>query len=314
MRDVTRSTYRVLSNAQNQRAFLGTAFAISSRHLVTCNHVVKDDLEDGVFLTGSASEGLIELTDWRHFNEDGFDLSLATLPKSVPDRIEFLIPAPVARENLDVPLTLFGFGSGEEGLDEWTDQVSGADHRFGLVKLQNTVRKGVSGGPVQDRKKRTVGIVVARRTDASQKYILLFSSIFGLLEKSGVRFAEDGILAVPIGPMLRAYQIPDALVGEFAHVLNDPTSARSHVMRATEIALANNPESFNDRQVSIMPDELPQFTSPRIFWNEIFDLAGKKSRRCVASLLTADGAPDQRLMDDSSRKIIDEFWNFLKNP
>lgn len=313
MAQVSQAAYKVFSGADSGE-FIGTAFAISKRHIITCHHVLDGEDCASVAVQSSVSEGQICAIEWTHFDKRGFDFSLGCLPATVSDRMHWLAPVPVAPEQYEQPLSVYGFGSATEGLDVWTDNVSGSDHAYGLVKLQNTTRKGTSGGPVLDNRHRAIGIMVARREDGAQKYVLPFASVFGLLERDGIRAGEEGLLAVPVGPMLRSSQIPTEIVEAFASSHSDLVSAKLLINRAMHLARSNNPEAFTEKQIEVLPIEYPTFQAPQQFWFEIFEIAGKKSRRCVAALLDAEGAPDPRLLDRPLATKFEDFWTFLKNP
>lgn len=310
---VVDTAYKVFCIDGTGSEFRGTAFAVSPKHVVTCHHVI-DHLDPAhISIFRSNNEGFISRLTWKHFNNHGFDFSIGTLPESVSYQETWLGPSPIKPKNFAEPITIYGFASETEGLDQWEDRVSGIENSHGLVKLQNSTRKGVSGGPALDARNRTVGITVARRRDAAQKYVLPFADIFGLLEIEGVRAGQDGLLSIPVGPMVRIGQVPHQVIEVFAQTLNQESEARMHIARAMRLSAQNNPEGFEERQITILEADMPSFSFPRQFWFEIFDLAGRKSRRCIGSLMLAQGAPNPQFLEADHKKAYLEFEEFLKS-
>lgn len=310
---VADAAYKVFRVRQAGPEFIGTAFAVSPSHVVTCHHVIDQVDPNEISIFRSNVEGFISRLTWKHFDQNGFDFSIGTLPKSLPNQQTWLAPSPIKPDNFAEPLTIYGFVSDSEGLDRWEDRISGIESSFGLVKLQNSTRKGVSGGPALDSQNRTVGITVARRMDAAQKYVLPFSNVFGLLENEGVRAGLHGLLNVPVGPMVRIGQVPHEVIEAFAQAINQEAEARMHIARAMRLSTQNNPEGFEERQITVLEADIPSFSAPRQFWFEIFDLAGKKSRRCLASLMRARGAPNPDFLEAELKTAYLEFEEFLQN-
>ena len=310
---VVDSAYKVFCKNESGHEFRGTAFAVSPKQVVTCHHVIDQVDPAGILIFKSNSDGFISRLTWKHFDRDGFDFSIGTLPESAPHHQTWLGLSPIKPKNFAEPLTIYGFASETEGLDEWEDRVSGLENSHGLVKLQNSTRKGVSGGPALDVKNRTVGITVARRCDGAQKYVLPVADIFGLLEAEGIRAGQDGLLSIPVGPMVRIGQVPHQVIEVFAQTFHQESEARMHIARAMRLSAQNNPEGFEERQIIVLEADMPSFSVPRQFWFEIFDLAGRKSRRCLGSLLHAQGAPNPQFFESDQRVAYLEFEEFLHN-
>lgn len=310
---VADAAYKVFCGGETGPLFRGTAFAVSPQHVVTCHHVVDRVDPADILIFRSNNDGFISRLTWKHFDKRGFDFSIGTLPPSVSQQQTWLGPSPIKPKSFTEPLTIYGFASETEGLDQWEDRVSGVENSHGLVKLQNSTRKGVSGGPALDAKNRTVGITVARRKDGAQKYVLPFADIFGLLEIEGVRAGQHGLLSVPVGPMIRIGQIPHQVIEAFAQTHNQESEARMHIARAMRLSAENNPEEFEERQVTILEADMPSFNTPRQFWFEIFDLAGRKSRRCLASLMHAEGAPNPQFFAADQKAVYLDFEEYLQS-
>lgn len=113
------------------------------------------------------------------------------------------------------------------------------------------------------------------------------------------------------GPIMNIAEVPRPLIDAFAEALNDLEKARELVLRASRIVADNNPEGFTRRQCQIGLGDMPVFSNAYQFWFNIFSIAGSKSRRLVAALLLAEGAPDPRMMTEEQEGAFDELLRRL---
>ncbi len=308
------STFRVVSGPQ--REFIGTSFAVGPRHAVTCRHVTELAGSIGdIRLVGSATVGDIGRLFWCWPQDTYLDVALGSLAEGASDFESWLTPKAIEVQSLDREVICLGYGSGTEGLDSWSDRVGGEDRLYGLVKLQGNIRRGVPGGPVLDETGHAVAINIARRDDGAQKYVLPFRSIYSWLQSQG--FSPEGgtgLLSVPIGPPVPYNDVPDAVIWAFSEAFPTAAAARSHIARATELILANNPEGLKRRQLELSVGEQSAFNEPKFFWGDVFMKLSAKSRRSVAALIDAEGAPDPRMLDTETSVALRKFRMYLENP
>lgn len=311
---IGRACFRVVQELESGTESAGTAIAISPRAFLTCQHVVDAPQSRKISVEGQAWQGPIGRVRWISFLPD-FDAALGWLPDDAYDLTDWLPPFSVQPQLIRGPLTIAGYGPGRAPLDSWTDELSGHDSLLGLIKLQNTVRKGASGGPVLDPDGRLVGIIVARATDGSQKFVLPLVSLMPRLRSEGVpcgdtaeklsaALSADRLTDIPPGPRMTIAHIPVPVLVAFSEELNERREARAHVLRASQLVAQNNPEGFTARQTQITTGEMPQFETAFQFWHDVFSIAGHKSRRMVAALLVADGAPDARKLAEEQAKAL----------
>ena len=307
--------YRVVDVSKPDRPFLGTAFAIGPRHALTCRHVIETAAEDvQPVLIAHASVGDIGRLKWICHDDEYLDVAVTQLPDD--QQFQNWLTPMLAEIQVDQEgLVCFGFPSASEGLDSWTDQVSGYDNAHGLVKLQGSFRHGLSGGPVLDAKGNSVAINVARRTDGTQKYVLPMRAFYVWLQKNDFRPEHGaGLLAVPIAPPVAFNEIPQEVIEAFADAFPDEVNARAHLARMSALIRNNNPEGLKPNQIELLRRQITAFSSPEGFWNEVFALLATKSRRSIAALLDADGAPDPRLQETNTGGALRKFRQYLANP
>ncbi|WP_292532513.1 toll/interleukin-1 receptor domain-containing protein [Methylocystis sp.] len=148
----------------------------------------------------------------------------------------------------------------------------------------------------------------------------LVSDIHVILDRSGLRPASavemtnaTRLLAeFPIGPAVRLSEIPPELVALFANRFRDPALATSFFERAMQLVRRCKNEGFTDRQMIVGPGELlnPKFVTSDEYWSAAFSRAGLKSRRTLAALLLAPGAP--RVDRPELAEILPKFLAWLK--
>lgn len=125
---------------------------------------------------------------------------------------------------------------------------------------------------------------------------------------------EAPLLRYPIGPMVRALEIPMELVETFsARFEGNPAAAAACLARAMQARRRANPEGFTERQILVSSADLPD---PRQglqdYWASALILAGQKSRRTLAAVLLTDVAPDARTLTDPAASIMTSFLQWLR--
>ena len=240
--------------------------------------------------------------------------------QGIPSFTTWINPQPTQISTISSKLTCFGYGPGDGGLRQWEDNVSGIDLNFGLVALQNSLLKGVSGGPAIGPNGTALGVVVARDAEGAQKYVLPFESVYRWMEDQGYRpsatsSSSSALLSVPIGPAVRFGDIPEEVLLAFARQFSTVASARAHIAKAMRLAADNHPETNKPQEITIDVTHLnPMPEDMTVFWSDAFSSVGKKSRRSVAALLDVKGAPLPDLEDADTANVMRKFRQWLSSP
>lgn len=140
----------------------------------------------------------------------------------------------------------------------------------------------------------------------------------GLVSASPEATAAIGkaLLGVPIGPMVRAGEIPLEVIALFSDRFGAPDRASHFVAFAMQLRRQCNPEDFDDPQIALRAGELlnPHTVTADDFWADVLTNAGRKSRRTLAALLRAPGAPDNTTTNPAVWGILSRFDRWLENP
>ena len=311
------STRRVLADGAGVRRQIGTFFAVNSRMVLTCRHVIAGARSnERLTLEGGPVSGDVGGLEW-HCNKDNLmDVALGVLPDGTPKFKRWLTPVPRPSAEWRSPVHCLGYREIGSSLQNWQDHVSAPDLRFRLVVLQNDVHHGCSGGPVLDDGGQTVGIVVSRDKDGVEKHVLPVECFYRWLEGRGYRPCGSGepswIETVPIGPVVEPHDIPQAVITAFANAYPSPVAARNHIARANRLAKTHNPEGLKDREFMLRQADQPGFDVPKEFWAQVFYMMGIKSRRSVAALLAAEDAPVPEV--HGQKTVFEAFRKLLSDP
>jgi hypothetical protein len=128
--------------------------------------------------------------------------------------------------------------------------------------------------------------------------------------------ARRAISAVPVGPTVRFFEIPDDVIAVFADRFADPGRANRFLALASELRLACNPEGFTDRQITVRAWEVldPRAMTAEVFWRAVLSAAGMKSRRSLAAFLMAPGSPQPETLSPGPARVYSEFLAWLEDP
>ena len=128
--------------------------------------------------------------------------------------------------------------------------------------------------------------------------------------------ARRAISAVPVGPPVRFFEIPDEVIAAFAERVADPGQASRFLALASELRLACNPEGFTDRQITVRACEVlhPRAITAEVFWRAVLSAAGMKSRRSLAAFLMAPDAPQPETLSPGPARVYTEFLVWLEDP
>ena len=143
-----------------------------------------------------------------------------------------------------------------------------------------------------------------------------------ILDKSGLRPASPVEMAIaerrlekfPIGPSVRLGEIPPEIVDLFANRFRDPDLAELFYERAMHLRSRCNREGFENKKIIAGPGETlnPRYFPPEGFWSATLSQAGSKSRRTLAALLLAPGAPAPTTDRPELVEITSKFLDWLQ--
>jgi hypothetical protein len=121
---------------------------------------------------------------------------------------------------------------------------------------------------------------------------------------------------IPIGPVVQFHEIPMEMISLFSERLADPEHARRFFRTAMQVRARCNPEGFTDRQILVAPGEVlnPATVTAEEFWSTLFSAAGQKSRRTLAALLLAPGAPHEDTLRPTEASALRKFKKRLAQP
>jgi TIR domain-containing protein len=127
--------------------------------------------------------------------------------------------------------------------------------------------------------------------------------------------AREAIAGVPVAPMVSVSGIPDEVVAAFAARLTDPGRAARFLTLAAELRLSCNPEGYTERQITVRAGEVlsPRALTPELFWRAVLNLSGMKSRRTVAALLMAPGAPQRDTLPTAAARVFADLVDSLSD-
>jgi hypothetical protein len=131
-----------------------------------------------------------------------------------------------------------------------------------------------------------------------------------------VRVLRARLLMVPIGPMVRAHEIPDEIIIAFGSQLTRPDASRRHLQMSMQLVLACNPELFEPRQIVVTDGEVspPETNPPENYWAEVLIAAGVKSRRSLAALLCAPTGLRTGRLPTATAALLEQFMIWLRDP
>jgi hypothetical protein len=114
--------------------------------------------------------------------------------------------------------------------------------------------------------------------------------------------------------MVRIHEIPIEVIRIFADHFGDPERARNFLSGAMQIRSQCNPENFTEQQILIRSGEVlnPHTVTPDEYWSSVLTVAGIRSRRTLASLLMAPGAPNPNVLRPDLGSTLEGFRKWLE--
>jgi hypothetical protein len=128
--------------------------------------------------------------------------------------------------------------------------------------------------------------------------------------------AAQALGRFPVAPIVQQREIPPELAGVFASAFDNPKTARSFLSLAMQVRQRCNPEGFTARQILLAHGEVldPRQVPIEVYWDDVLIAAGLKSRRTLAALLLAPGAPVSNNMGQGSGQALAGFCRWLEEP
>ncbi|MNO85071.1 hypothetical protein D3C76_764310 [compost metagenome] len=128
--------------------------------------------------------------------------------------------------------------------------------------------------------------------------------------------ARTLLRTIPVGPMVRAYEVPFFLYGLLSSSFPDAAAAKQHFTLAMSLAIECADSVHTTLQVAVSLGEVinPEFNPLDQFWADALMKAGRKSRRTLAALLVAPGPLMTNALPEHTAKELSAFLSWLQNP
>ena len=177
-----------------------------------------------------------------------------------------------------------------------------------------------------DKQMKSPGFKIEKLPAAQKRQIEIINKLVNdiscILERSYPRVpttaeieeARKGLEKVPIGPMVRIHEIPREIIDIFAECYGEPEKAKNFLALAMNIRSKCNPENFEKQQILVTSKEVlhPDSVTAEEYWFDVLSAAGRKSRRTLAALMDAPGAPGTKTLDTSLSRILTNFREWLE--
>jgi hypothetical protein len=162
-------------------------------------------------------------------------------------------------------------------------------HRIDTARLSSVVRLLRSGA--------STDALDPPQREQWEIFLALVRDILAVFRRSGIGLVTHAdraqalarLEAIPHAPMVRAYEIPGAVIQALADRVASPAAARLRFQVAMELAWEGRNAGDTRPQVVVSASEVipPEQNALLDYWMHVFAVAGSKSRRTTAALLLA---------------------------
>lgn len=152
----------------------------------------------------------------------------------------------------------------------------------------------------------------------------LVNDINQILDRSGLRTPGNEELEAtleklalfPTSPKVNFYNIPQAIIDSFTDRFDEPAKAQRFFDLAMRLARQGHSLDYTDNQVIVTKGEIvnPNTNPLNQYWEDVLSIAGHRSRRTLAALLLAPGAPTPSKPDSERDSALTGFLEWLRNP
>ncbi|HNE03415.1 MAG TPA: NB-ARC domain-containing protein [Anaerolineales bacterium] len=192
----------------NGGIFIGTAFFIDSRTLLTAKHVV-ENIQHNIYLDGTPGGGK-EKIEPENITLCERDIAVLKSSRSFTS----VLNLNVLNTEIKVgqKLTLAGYIDEIQSLHTLTSEVSGHVSNLHTWRTQGNISRGMSGGPVIDINDNVVGLIQARDTDKNLCYLIPSEVITSCLEKTGL------LTSIKKAPLYNVPKLPPHFINRSEHI------------------------------------------------------------------------------------------------
>ncbi len=159
-------------NPYQSGQFIGTAFFISSRYLLSAAHVC-NACDDGIFLSELPKGGNLKVPDdnihpcsTSHGKRDVVIIEFPRDDATIPD-----LPLLTQKISENTAVHLYGYDHKDQPINELESSISGYVNSYHSWKMQGSIAKGLSGGAVTSDNK-LLGVIYARDSDKNIAYCI----------------------------------------------------------------------------------------------------------------------------------------------
>ncbi len=192
----------------NNGKFVGTAFFIDSRTLLTAKHVV-ENIQHNVYLDGTPGGGKDKIEEENIILCER-DIAILRTSRSFTNLPDLHILN--TELNIGQQLTLAGYIDETQSLHTLTSEVSGHVGILHTWRTQGNISRGMSGGPVVNANGNVIGVIQARDADKNLSYLIPSEIITSCLEKAGL------LTSFKKAPLYNVPKLPPHFINRSEHI------------------------------------------------------------------------------------------------
>ena len=169
--------------------FLGSAFLVGPKQLLTCRHVVDFERTEALFVSGPAWTGPQRITKFEL--HESRDVAILTVSDDLDRLVSPLEPwiQTSGDHPRDSMITLGGFSTPAGSIETPQLNLRSYDGLLDTWTLHTHISKGLSGGPALIDG-RVVGVTQAREAEGAKTYIIPIVAIRAFLNRNEIWVAE----------------------------------------------------------------------------------------------------------------------------